>query len=303
MNQIKDVGFLGLGQMGSSIAERLLNQSIRLHVFDPSPQAVKHFSDGGAVIHSSPLSVANAASVVFACLPSQEISIEVALGHDGVIHGDKLEIYTEMSTIGSKTINQIAEQLANRGIATVDSPITGGPPVARAGNLTLLVAGDKQSLKTIHPLLAMMGKNIYTLGEKPGMGQMMKIVNNLIMAANVVVASEGLSMGTKAGLDPGVMLTILNNGTGQSFAANEIISRGVYGNFDYGAALSILDKDVTLGMNEADALGLIMPVIDAAREQWQSAAQAGMGKEDFTSILQYVEKNNATIVRASNSQT
>ena len=299
MTQIKEVGFLGLGQMGGAIAERLLEKSFRLHVFDPSVEASKSFGDRGAVLHDSVRSVANVASVVFACLPSQEVSIQAALGADGVIQGTSVKIYVEMSTIGNEAVNHIASKLALNDIAMVDSPVTGGPPVARAGNLTLLTAGAPENIKQLEPILALMGKNIYQISERLGMGQMMKVINNLIMATNVVVACEGLSMGAKAGLDPAMMLAVLNNGTGQSFALNEIISRGVYGTFDFGAALSILDKDVTLGLKDAEALGAILPVIDAARKQWRAALEDGMGREDFTAMLRFVEKNNGTVVRAS----
>jgi len=299
MTQIKEVGFLGLGQMGGAIAERLLQKSFRLHVFDPSVEASKSFGERGAVLHDSARSVANAASVVFACLPSQEVSIQAALGADGVIQGTSVKIYVEMSTIGHEAVNHIASKLASNDIAMVDSPVTGGPPVARAGNLTLLTAGTQENFKHLEPIFELMGKNIYQISERLGMGQMMKVINNLIMATNVVVASEGLSMGAKAGLDPAMMLAVLNNGTGQSFALNEIISRGVYGTFDFGAALSILDKDVTLGLKDAEALGAVLPVIDAARKQWRAALEAGMGREDFTAILRFIEKNNGTVVRAS----
>ena len=299
MTKTTDIGFLGLGRMGAAIAERLLGRAIRVHVYDTSAAALKPFRDGGAVVHESPKAVADAATIVFACLPGQQVSLNVALGPLGVIQGSAIRIYVEMSTIGKETIDGIAAGLSAKNIVTVDAPVTGGPPVARSGNLTLLVSGTPAALDELQPFLALMGRNIHTLGDKPGMGQAMKVVNNLIMAANVVVASEGLAFGAKAGLDAGQMLRILRDGTGQSFAACEIVERAVRGTFDYGAALSILDKDTALGLQEAGALGLTMPVIDQARKTWHEAYEAGWGDKDFTAILAFIEQANGTLVRAA----
>lgn len=297
MTQHTDIGFLGLGQMGSAIAERLLGQSLRLHVYDPTACVMEHFRAQGAVTHASPREVADHASVVFACLPNVKVSQQVALGDDGVVHGRAIKVYAEMSTIGRAAMEYIAEQLASHGIETLDSPVTGGAPVARAGQLTLLVSGDAAMVAHVRPLLDLMGKNIFVLGDKPGMGQIMKVVNNIVMGANLVVASEGLALGAKAGLDPGAMHAALMAGTARSFAAGPMLQRGLAGTFDYGAALTILDKDMALGLQEAQVLDARLPVVEQARQQWHAAYEAGLGGLDFTAILQYVERQNGTLVR------
>ena len=297
MNRYTDVGFLGLGQMGSAIAERLLDQPFRLHVYDPSTPALDGFRARGAIAHGSPKEVADHASVVFACLPNAQVSRQVALGDDSVAQGSAIRIYAEMSTIGRDTIADIARQLAGHGIETLDSPVTGGAPVARAGRLTLLVSGADAVVAGARPLLELMGKNIFVLGAEPGMGQIMKVVNNIVMGTNLVTACEGMSLGAKAGLDPSAMAAALQAGTAQSFAAGPILQRGLAGTFDYGAALAIVDKDMALGLREAQALDARLPVIRQAREQWRAAYEAGLDRQDFTAILQYVEQRNGTRVR------
>lgn len=297
MNQPLDVGFLGLGQMGSAIAERLLGQPFRLHVHDPVTLVMERFRAQGAITHTSPRSVADSASVVFACLPSVHVSHQVALGDDGVAQGGAIRVYAEMSTIGREAMEHIASELAACGVQTLDCPVTGGAPVARSGQLTLLVSGADEVVADVRPLLEMMGKNIFVLGHLPGMGQIMKVVNNIIMGTNLVTACEGLSLGAKAGLDPSEMLRAIQSGTAQSFAASPMLQRGLAGTFDYGAALTILDKDMALGLQEALALRASMPVIRQAREQWHAACEAGLAGLDFTAILQYVERQNETLVR------
>src|SRR5688572_24122002 len=164
MGEVTDLGFLGLGQMGGAMAERLLGKSVRLHVFDPSPTATVHFTERGAVVHSSPRSVADAASIVFACLPSRKVSEDVALGETGVARGNAIKIYVEMSTIGRTCIQLIAQALAGRDIHTVDAPISGGPPRARDGTLAMMVAGNAADVSAVTPWLRCIGKGVYVLG-------------------------------------------------------------------------------------------------------------------------------------------
>lgn len=297
MKPFQNVGFLGLGQMGGAMAERLLGADFRLHVFDPRAAAMERFTQSGAVAHNSPVSVANAASIVFACLPSQEVSRQAAFGPGGVVHGSAIRIYAEMSTIGKDAVEQIALALIEKGIETVDAPITGGLPGARAGTLAMLVSGSPSSIETIYPLLRVIGKDVYSMGDHPGMAQVMKLVNNLVMASNMIVASEGLVFGAKAGLDADMMLRVLHAGTGASFVSSAILKNAISGVFNFGAALSIIEKDVSVGLHEASLLGVAMPVTDKARTIWHAAYEAGRGGEDFTTILQVVEEKSGTRVR------
>jgi 3-hydroxyisobutyrate dehydrogenase len=298
MNFAEHVGFLGLGQMGGPMAERLLGQKFQLHVYDPSPAALEPFIAGGAVVHDSPRAVANAASIVFACLPSREVSLAVALGPDGVVHGSAIRLYAEMSTIGQDMVVRIGKELAEKGIGIVDAPISGGAPAARAGTLAMLVSGAPPLVEQASPLLARIGKEVFVMGDQPGMAQIMKIVNNIIMATNMVVCSEGLAMGAKAGLDADMMMRLLDAGTGQSFACSKMLVRAVSGQFNYGAALAIIEKDMALGLDEANLMEVTMPTIERARDVWRAAYEAGHDREDFTSILKLVEESNGTRVRS-----
>ncbi|KVK90934.1 NAD(P)-dependent oxidoreductase [Burkholderia cepacia] len=297
METLKHIGFLGLGQMGGPTAERLLGQSFRLHVYDPSPAALEPFIEGGAVIHDSPRAVADAANIVFACLPNRDVSLAVGLGPDGVVHGTAIRVYAEMSTIGQDMIERIGAGLAEKGIDIVDAPISGGAPAARAGTLAMLAAGAPAAVEQVMPLLSLIGKDVFVMGERAGMAQIMKIVNNIIMATNLVVCSEGLAMGAKAGLDADMMMRLLDAGTAQSFAGSKMLSRAVSGRFDYGAALAIIEKDMSLGLDEARLLNIATPTIDRARDVWHAAYEAGRGSQDFTSILTFVAEQGGTRVR------
>ena len=290
MDDVTRVGFLGLGQMGAPMAERLFGPDVELHVYDPRPEAVAPFVARGAVACGSPREVADAASIVLACLPSGEVSEVAALGPEGVVHGHAIRVYAEMSTIGRPAVERIAAGLAARGIATVDTPITGGPPGARAGTLALMVAGAADAVATLRPFLGRIGKRLFVLGERPGQGQVMKLVNNLLIAANMVSAFEALAMGTKAGLDPDAMVDVVNAGTGRSFVTSDMMPAVLSRRFGFGAAIAVVDKDVHLGLEEARALGVPMWGVEQAARVWRFAATQGMAKDDISELARLMER-------------
>jgi 3-hydroxyisobutyrate dehydrogenase-like beta-hydroxyacid dehydrogenase len=281
-----ELGFLGLGQMGAAIAERLEGGG-RLHVFDPNPVALAPFVLRGAVDHASARSVADAAPIVFACLPDAHASEAVAAE---VVEGSALRLYVEMSTIGSRCVAGIARRLGERGIAVVDSPISGGPKGARAGTLSVMAAGPPEALAQVRPWLDRISKSVFEIGEQPGQGQLMKLVNNLINAANLATAFEGLVLGAKGGLDPDLMVRVLNVSTGRNSATQDKVPRAVLpGTFDYGAKLKTMLKDVDLGLAEAHALGVPMWTHETVGQLWRFADQQGMGEADFTSLIRVLE--------------
>ncbi len=280
------IGFLGLGQMGAPMAERLLAPDVRLHVFDPRAEAMAPFAERGAVACSTPASVADRAEIVFACLPSPQVSEAVAAEIAG---GSAVRLYAEMSTIGRQAVERIAAVLAGRGIGCVDAPISGGPAGARAGTLAMLAAGAPEAVAALRPWQLRIGQTVFVMGARPGQAQVMKLVNNLLFAANLVAAIEGLAMGAKAGLDADAMLAMVNAGTGRSMSTERVMEEVVSGRFAFGASLAVLDKDVRLGLAEAGALDVPMWTLEQAARVWRMASLLGGGAADLTTAARMVE--------------
>ncbi|MCY1547157.1 2-(hydroxymethyl)glutarate dehydrogenase [compost metagenome] len=162
----------------------------------------------------------------------------------------------------------------------------------------MMVSGNPHAVEEVTPWLARIGRQVTCLGPQPGQAQIMKLVNNMVMAANMVVASEGLSLGSKAGLDVAAMMEVLSASTGSSRALTEILVRALQpGTQNFGAHLSIVQKDVALGVSEATALGVSLPALDAVRAVWTAAAAGELAKQDFTCILRYTEQQAGTEVR------
>jgi len=292
------IGFLGLGQMGAPMAERLLGEDIDLHVFDPRAEAVTPFAARGATVHESPRALADAAEIVLACLPSGTVSEAAALGPEGVAHGRAIRIHAEMSTIGRPVVQRIAAGLAARGIALVDAPITGGPPGARAGTLAMMAAGPSAAVEELRPILLRIGRAVFPVGDTPGQAQVMKLVNNLLVATHIVTTLEAFALGAKAGLDVDTMAALVNAGTGRSFASSDVIPAVLSGRFDFGATIAVLDKDAALGVEAAQELGVPMWVIEQAARVWRFAASHGAAGQDMTEIARLIEGWAGTEIRS-----
>ncbi|MBN9559847.1 MAG: NAD(P)-dependent oxidoreductase [Alphaproteobacteria bacterium] len=296
-----DLGFLGLGHMGGAIAERLLGHDDQLHVFDPAEPTLARFRDLGAIVQASPVAVAAVAPIVFACLPEPSVSDRVA---DQIAAAPgALRIYVEMSTIGRRTMSGIAERLGARGVTVVDCPVSGGPAGARAGTLATMAAGPRAALDELRPLLARIGSSPFEIGETPGLGQMMKLVNNLMAIANQTIAFEALVLGAKGGLDPDLMVEVVNRSTGRSVATEGIVPRAVLtGSFDFGARLAVPYKDLALGLAEAEALGVPMWTAETARQVWRFALSQGMGEDDYSTLIKLMERWAGAEVRGSKAE-
>ena len=242
--------------------------------------------------------MASTAETVFLSLPNPEIVQNVALGKDGVIEGTKVKRVVDFSTIGPRTAGIVAKGLGERGIAYVDAPVSGGLAGARNGTLAVMVSCPKPIYAELEPVLKTFGK-VFHLGESAGQAQTMKLANNLLAAAALAVSSEAMVMGVKAGLDPKVMLDVINAGSGRNSATQDKFPRSVLpGTFDFGFATGLSYKDVRLCIDEAESLGVPM-VVGAAVRQMLAVTNALYGADsDFTSICRVVESWAGVEVRS-----
>jgi 3-hydroxyisobutyrate dehydrogenase-like beta-hydroxyacid dehydrogenase len=215
-----------------------------------------------------------------------------------VIEGSRVRRYVDLSTIGSQTAAHIHEALAQRDIAAIDSPVSGGVGGAEKGALAVMVSGPRDEFEAIRTAFEAIGRPFY-IGEKPGSAQTMKLANN-ILAANVLVATaEVVVMGVKAGLDPGVMIEVLNAGSGGTSASRDKFPRSILPRtFDYGFATGLMVKDVRLYLDEARALGVPADVAETVARLWETAAQEQGADSDFTSVIKPFEEAAGVTVGA-----
>jgi 3-hydroxyisobutyrate dehydrogenase-like beta-hydroxyacid dehydrogenase len=283
------LGFIGLGRMGGPMAGRLLAAGYAVTVHDRDAAAVDRMVAAGAVRAESPAAVASAAPIVFASLPTPAVVLEVLEGANGVRNGAALRTFVDLSTSGPTAAVRIDECLSERGIRSFDAPVSGGIAGARAGTLAIMVSGPRTAFHEVESLLRVLGRVFY-VGERPGLGQTLKLANNLMSQTAISITAEALAFGVKAGLDPQLMLDVINVSSGRNTASADkfpkhVLTRG----FDFGFSAGLALKDVRMCLEEAAALGVPMTV---GREVCELLAktEATFGPDsDCTGIARIVE--------------
>jgi 3-hydroxyisobutyrate dehydrogenase-like beta-hydroxyacid dehydrogenase len=272
------------------MVRRLLQAGFDLTIFDTNDAAVAPLVELGAKRAASPAAVASAAEIVLASLPTPPIVQAVALGPNGIGEGSKVKIFIDVSTTGSTVAAHVAKALAAKGITAVDSPVSGGIAGAEKGTLAVMVSCPEETYAQVKPVLEVIGK-LFFVGTRPGQGQTMKLLNNLLSATAMAISSEAIVMGVKAGLDPRQIVDVINAGSGRNSATQDKIPRCVIPRtFDFGFAISLLNKDVRLCLEEAEAMGVPMIVATAVRQLLAvTIATEGTGA-DMTEVVKTVER-------------
>jgi 3-hydroxyisobutyrate dehydrogenase-like beta-hydroxyacid dehydrogenase len=293
------IGFIGLGRMGFPMARRLVEAGHRLVAFDTRKEVVDKFVALGASAASSPRDVADRAETVMASLPSLQASLDVATGKDGVIDGKMVKRFVDLSTVGSTMAVRIHDLLKKRGVVQIDSPVSGGVSGAEKGTLAVMASGPRADFETVKPALEVIGK-VFFIGEKPGAGQTMKLANNFLSATAMVATSEAVVMGVKSGLDPKVMIDVINSGSGLNTASRDKFPRAVLPrSFDFGFATGLMVKDVRLAVEEMRSLGLNMEVAEAVGRLWETVIRDQGPDSDFTAAIKPIEKAAGVVVGGS----
>ena len=287
---MEQIGFVGVGRMGGPMAMRLLEAGHALCVYDTSAAAMKTLVDRGAKALGSAEEVASSAEVVMISLPTPPVVQAVTMGERGILRGGRVKTLIDLSTTGPSVAKVVGKAAAERNVSWVDSPVSGGVAGAQKGTLAVMVSCAQPTFPVVDPLLKVFGKTFY-VGDKPGLAQIAKLANNLLAAAALVVSSEAMAMGVKAGLDAKVLIDIINAGSGRNSATQDKFPRSILtGTFDFGFATGLSYKDVRLCVDEAEALGVPM-VVGAAVRQMLAVTNARFGADsDFTSIAKVLEE-------------
>jgi 3-hydroxyisobutyrate dehydrogenase-like beta-hydroxyacid dehydrogenase len=293
-----DIGFIGLGNMGAHMARRLVEAGHKVVVYDTRQEAIGNLAALGAIAARSPAEVADAAETVMASLPTPDVVLAVATGRGGVIEGKRVRRFVDLSTTGAVMAERIFESLRARGIVQIDSPVSGGVGGAEKGTLAVMVSGPRTEIAAVEPALKVIGK-LFVVGERPGLGQTMKLVNNVLSATAMAATSEAMVTGVKAGLDPRQMLEVINAGTGRNTATEDKFSKAILpGTFDIGFAAALMLKDVKLFLAEREMLGVPTDVIEAVCRLFQLTCDECGADADLSAVVLPVEKRAGVVVRA-----
>jgi 3-hydroxyisobutyrate dehydrogenase-like beta-hydroxyacid dehydrogenase len=286
----QELGFVGLGRMGMPMLLHLLDAGRSVHVYDTVDPVMAIAVERGAKPAASPAGVADEAEIVLVSLPTPDIVHQVVLGGDGLAAGTRARVIVDLSTTGPRVAKSIAASLAETGrISFVDAPVSGGVSGAEAATLALMVSCSRPVFESVEGVLRHFGK-LFHVGDQPGQGQTLKLANNLLSAAALAISSEAMVMGVKAGLDPQMMIDVVNVSSGRNSAIADKFPRSILPrSFDFGFATGLSFKDVRLCVEEAEAMGIPM-IVGSAVRQVLSIANATFGADsDCTEMVKLVE--------------
>lgn len=284
-----EIGFIGLGNMGFPIARRLVEAGHQVTAFDTNHDAMSRLSELGAQASCSPREVADHAPTVIASLPSPHASLDVAAGPVGVVHGQRITRFIDLSTVGRSTAMRVHTMMARRHIVAVDSPVSGGVAGAEQGTLAVMVSCPRADFDALQTIFTIIGRPFF-VGEQPGLAQTMKLANNMLSATAMAATAEVLVMGVKAGLDAHTMIEVLNGGSGATSASRDKFPRAVLPRtFDYGFATGLMVKDIHLYLDEVGALGVAADVASLVSRIWDTTLDAHGAESDFTSVIRPIE--------------
>ena len=280
------LGFIGLGNIGAPMAARLIAAGHQVVGFDAA--GTRERLPPNAVAARSVEDVAAQADVVFASLPNGQISRTVC-SQLARAEGRQARVVVDLSTIGVAAAQECARLLKTAGMTYVDAPVSGGVPGARAGSLAVMVGADRSVFEEINPLLSAFAKKRFRMGDKPGDGQAMKLLNNFLSATVLAATSEAVLFGCRLGLDMEQVVDVINVSSGRNTASTDKFPKCIIPQtYDYGFAAALMSKDVDLYRESVEAAGTPHDIGTVIARTWRDFVAAFPDK-DFTYIYKYLE--------------
>jgi 3-hydroxyisobutyrate dehydrogenase-like beta-hydroxyacid dehydrogenase len=298
----EQIGFIGLGNMGTAFVARMLMAGKRLQICDLRPEAVAQFAARGATACASARAVASAAEVVFMSLPTPAVVEQVALDASSPSSDRKLRCLIDLSTTGPAMARSLAQRLAEVGVVYIDAPVSGGVAGAVAGSVVIMLACSDEMARSFTPLLSLLGR-VFHVGGRAGQGQATKILNNMLSAGALVLSGEVAALGVKAGLDADTMIAVFNAGSGRNSATLDKYPKAILpGTFNLGFTNALMFKDIELCLQMAHEMGVAMPMGNEIRREWRAAMKLAGAEADFTTIVRRSECRAAVEVRSKPAQ-
>ena len=284
MEQLR-VGFIGLGIMGSAMAMNIHKKGFPLIVYNRTRSKAEPFAKLGVPVANSPREVAEKSDVVIDMVTDAPDVEEVLFGRDGVVYGAHPGlIVIDMSTNSPEYARYFAKRLAEYGIEFLDAPVTGGDVGARQGTLTIMVGGKREVFEKVRPVLEAMGKTIIYAGDV-GNGQMLKLLNQIVVGIDMLAVAEAMALAKKAGIDMDKLFTVLSTGAANSFTVQYYMPKMMKGDYEPGFRAAHLKKDLRYALETANKLGAPLPGTAITLELYNALVAKGLGDKGTQALL------------------
>jgi len=283
------IGFIGLGIMGKPMAHNLMKAGYELMVSNRSQAPMDELAAEGATTADNPKAVAEQSNIVITMLPDSPQVWEVVTGEKGVLAGAKAGMLViDMSTISPVVTQDMVREAQAHGVQMLDAPVSGGDVAAQQGTLSIMVGGSAEDFEQAKPLFQVLGKTIVHVGGS-GAGQVVKACNQIVVALTIEAVSEALVLGSKAGVNPAVILQVLSGG----LAANRVMEvRGpnfLRHDFQPGFKIALHHKDLGIALSAGREYGVPLPITAIVDQMLQALKQRGQGDQDHSALLTLIE--------------
>lgn len=284
--------------MGKPMAKNLLKAGYSLAVYNRSKASVEELEAAGAASFPSAKDLAVHCDVIITMLPNSPEVTEVILGKDGVIEGARANtIVVDMSSISPIVSREVSSELAKKQVDMLDAPVSGGEPKAIDGSLAIMVGGPEDAFAKVEPILKIMGGSVTLVGEI-GSGNIAKLANQIMVAANIAGMSEALVLATKAKVDPEKVFKAIRGGLAGSTVLDAKAPLALEGNFKPGFRIDLHIKDLQNALDTAQSIGTPSPISEAAIGMMKSLSSEGKGSDDHGGLIQWYEKQAKVEVRS-----
>jgi 2-hydroxy-3-oxopropionate reductase len=292
-----NIGFIGLGIMGKPMARNLIKAGYRLTAYDIVQKSVEEIVDAGAGAGKSARDVASRSDVTVTMLPDGPQVETAVLDPEGVLEGaGPGSVIVDMSSISPLVAQRVGKACAEKGVAFIDAPVSGGEPKAIDGTLAIMAGGDRESFEKVLPLFQVMGSSAVLTGPI-GAGNVTKLANQIMVAVNIAAMGEALVLASKAGLDPEVVFNAVKGGLAGSAVLNAKAPMVISRNFKPGFRISLHQKDLRNALLAAEAMKVPLPFTSLAQQVLVSLVNSDRGDLDHSAIATFIEDMAKTEVK------
>ena len=288
--QLLHIGVIGLGAMGMGIARTLLQKGLDVAGCDISDETRASFVASGGCGVATPAELSHCDVVLVVVVNGNQVE-QVLFGEQGLVdHLAPGSLVIQCATIAPSQARTLSERLAAARLMMLDAPISGGAAKAKSGELSVMASGAPEAFTKAQPVLDTMAANVYRLGDAPGIGSSMKLVNQLLAGVHIATAAEAMALGIRMGLDPEVIFEVITHSAGNSWMFENRVPHILSGDYTPLSAVDIFIKDLNIVHQTGRELSMATPVAASALQQFTSASGAGFGREDDSAVIKVYQR-------------
>jgi 3-hydroxyisobutyrate dehydrogenase len=282
----KNVGVIGLGAMGLGVARSLLRAGFRTHACDVRREVLAAFAAEGGIACTTPAELGAACEVVLTLVVNAAQTEAALLGEHGAAAAMRTgSVVIASSTVAPEFAESLAARLAAMGLGMIDAPVSGGAAKAASGQMTVMAAGSAENFAKVEDVFQAIAQKVYRLGDAPGAGSKVKMINQLLAGVHIAVAAEAMALGIRAGADPAVLYEVISNSAGSSWMFQNRVPHILAGDYTPLSAVNIFVKDLGIVLDTAKKAAFPLPLTATAHQMFLTAAAAGRGGEDDSAVV------------------